>query len=912
MSLQDSTFNTAHVQDNEIVKANDFEFAFESLITNVSKSTQMFLESNQDFVINGKVLPYQGMNVEISPIFGVCKSTGVPFGRTETATMEYGFEESTSGRVDIIEVQGDWETYDNQQRAFNDPDTDTQTYQYVDTKKLMKPVYRIKKGVEGGSTAPEVDDGWVKLAEVVIRPNNSTILATDIKNITSDVAGEDNEDWTTEPDITYNIGYISDVNARFREQHNADGTHKDNVINRDSLNIGTGAKQIHGNILPVGGSVSIPNETIAATDSILSVIVKAAAMLTSLYNAYLKFSSSGIYGFNGDLQISSLLDANEDLVKPISISAAGDGTAVIKVDGNTVLSIDANGKLSTNGYTASSNDHIVTKVVTDGLKSLIDALDTRVTNIENLSDPSGFANGVLSSGTTGRYNPDNTQIYAATTANVTLSGSQTIDGTTPTNGSYILVKNQTNPKENGIYQYASSSAWTRVTAFATPASMKGKLFSVSAGTNNGNKMFYMTNWNFTDGTAFGSDDIEILEYFGAMKAVANKVIMRDANGRAKVAAPSESDDIARKAEIDALYSTTVKGTALGTAAVGSCTTFARSDHVHPIPYCVHTSSDTSNWFVFTRYNIDTDCRYRMDISDSCGGTTRYGIRVAAADIAYNSVSAASASNSNCLGCRTSAQYIRNCNGSDIGVNANLGTYHTMTISGPNACWNHVLNMGWTECSGCDSWASQITVPTYNSTARMGYRCHCGNTTYNSWNGWTYLIDDKGGQTINGTLTATTFCGALSGCATDSAKLTGKAPSSLCVACAGANGSGTAFGTAATCAATAFRSCTWWPNCISCGCVYNATHLYHYVCCLGKTCAWIGDIAYLCYTSANSGTMTVYNCSGSVMIAISRHVINNTWLCAGAVLLPGTNCAISTYWNCCSGTLGCEYIEVAII
>ena len=446
----------------------------------------------------------------------------------------------------------------------------------------MKPVYRIKKGVEGGSTAPEVDDGWVKLAEVVIRPNNSTILATDIKNITSDVAGEDNEDWTTEPDITYNIGYISDVNARFREQHNADGTHKDDVINSDSLDIGTGAKQINGNILPVGGSVSIPTETIAATDSILSVIVKAAAMLTSLYNAYLKFSSSGIYGFNGDLQISSLLDANEDLVKPISISAAGDGTAVIKVDGNTVLSIDANGKLSTNGYTASSNDHIVTKVVTDGLKSLIDALDTRVTNIENLSDPSSFANGVLSSGTTGRYNPDNTQIYAATTANVTLSGSQTIDGTTPTNGSYILVKNQTNPKENGIYQYASSSAWTRVTAFATPASMKGKLFSISAGMNNGKKMFYMTNWNFTDGTAFGSDDIEILEYFGAMKAVANKVIMRDANGRAKVAAPSESDDIARKAEIDALYGN-VAGQSLGTAAVGSCTTFARSDHVHPYP-----------------------------------------------------------------------------------------------------------------------------------------------------------------------------------------------------------------------------------------------------------------------------------------------------------------------------------------
>ena len=127
MSVQSSTFNTSHVMENEIVKASDFEFAFENVVENVSKATQMILESNQDFVINGKVLPYQGMNVQISPIYGVCKSTGIPFGRTETAVMEYGFEESTSGRVDIIEVQGDWETYDNQQRAFNDPDTDVQT-----------------------------------------------------------------------------------------------------------------------------------------------------------------------------------------------------------------------------------------------------------------------------------------------------------------------------------------------------------------------------------------------------------------------------------------------------------------------------------------------------------------------------------------------------------------------------------------------------------------------------------------------------------------------------------------------------------------------------------------------------------------------------------------------------------------
>lgn len=549
MSVQDSTFRTTHVMDNEIIKANDFEFAFEQLVENVSKATQMLMESNQDFVINGKVIPATGMNVSVSPIYGVCKSTGKPFGRTETTDETIGFAGSESGRVDIIEVQGDWETYDNQQRAFNDPDTDTQTYQYVDTKKLMKPVYRVIQGVEGAGVAPEVEAGWVKLAEVSIRAGATSILATDIHNITADVAGLENEDWTNQEDITYNIGYISDVNARFRVQHEEDGTHSENSINAFSLDIGTGVNQINGNILPVGGAVSIPTQTIASTDSILSVIVKAAAMITSLYNGYLQY---GVYGYKGEVKISSILDGNNELSKPISISAAGDGTAVIKIDNNAVLSVDANGKLSTNGYTASSNNHIVTKIVTDGLKTLIDALDVRVTNIENTSDVTVYSNGVLSSGTNGtpgtdsRYNVDPIVIYAATTANITLSGSQTIDGSSPADGSFILVKNQTNATENGIYQYSSSSIWARHNDYLSPNALKGKIFNVVNGTNNGGRMFYLPKVNFTDGSAFGTDDILYAEYFGSIAPKGNKVVMRDASGHVKTSLPSSADDAVNK------------------------------------------------------------------------------------------------------------------------------------------------------------------------------------------------------------------------------------------------------------------------------------------------------------------------------------------------------------------------------
>ena len=51
---------------------------------------------------------------------------------------------------------------------------------------------------------------------------------------------------------------------------------------------------------------------------------------------------------------------------------------------------------------------------------------------------------------------------AATTANITLSGTQTIDGIAVVAGDRVLVKNQTAPAENGIY-VVSATAWTRAT-----------------------------------------------------------------------------------------------------------------------------------------------------------------------------------------------------------------------------------------------------------------------------------------------------------------------------------------------------------------------------------------------------------------------------------------------------------------
>ncbi|SVC15817.1 uncharacterized protein METZ01_LOCUS268671, partial [marine metagenome] len=53
-------------------------------------------------------------------------------------------------------------------------------------------------------------------------------------------------------------------------------------------------------------------------------------------------------------------------------------------------------------------------------------------------------------------------VVVATTANITLSGTQTIDGIAVTAGQRVLVKDQTTASQNGIY-VVSASAWSRST-----------------------------------------------------------------------------------------------------------------------------------------------------------------------------------------------------------------------------------------------------------------------------------------------------------------------------------------------------------------------------------------------------------------------------------------------------------------
>lgn len=99
------------------------------------------------------------------------------------------------------------------------------------------------------------------------------------------------------------------------------------------------------------------------------------------------------------------------------------------------------------------------------------------------------------------------EVVVGTTANITLSGTQTIDGIAVVAGNRVLVKNQTTQTQNGIYVVASG-AWTRATDADSSIEIGSATVLLRKGTQSN------TQWTCTNSTdpVIGSDNIT----FGAI------------------------------------------------------------------------------------------------------------------------------------------------------------------------------------------------------------------------------------------------------------------------------------------------------------------------------------------------------------------------------------------------------------
>jgi len=111
----------------------------------------------------------------------------------------------------------------------------------------------------------------------------------------------------------------------------------------------------------------------------------------------------------------------------------------------------------------------------------------------------------------------------ATTANITLSGLQTIDGVSLVAGNRVLVKDQTNAAQNGIYVVVDPGSWTRAKDFDYDLEIAGSIVNVQAGSANGGKQFATT---FKAGQTLGADNMVwvSIEPLPSQTSQSNKVL----------------------------------------------------------------------------------------------------------------------------------------------------------------------------------------------------------------------------------------------------------------------------------------------------------------------------------------------------------------------------------------------------
>ena len=117
-------------------------------------------------------------------------------------------------------------------------------------------------------------------------------------------------------------------------------------------------------------------------------------------------------------------------------------------------------------------------------------------------------------------------VKVATTANITLSGTQTIDGVAVSADERVLVKNQSTATENGLY-LCKASSWTRTDDLATGDDASSVFVFVDQGTVNSDNSFVCTT---NKGSAVvGTNNLTFTQFSGAGNPIAGDGIDKTGN-----------------------------------------------------------------------------------------------------------------------------------------------------------------------------------------------------------------------------------------------------------------------------------------------------------------------------------------------------------------------------------------------
>ena len=349
-----------------------------------------------------------------------------------------------------------------------------------------------------------------------------------------------------------------------------------------TLQIGTAAAT--GSAITIGTGTGFSANTASNATYDVKVGPSLSALATLMSGGttgFVKKTAADTY----TLDTSTYLTANQSITYSGDLS--GSGTTAVALTLATVnTNVGTFTKVTVNGkglVTAASN--ILASDVPTLTAAKISDFDTQVrtSSVAQLAAPAA-ALAMNSQKITGLADPTAAQdaatkayvdsvaqgldakgsVRAATTANITLSGTQTVDGVALVANDRVLVKNQTTTSENGIWVVAAG-AWSR----ATDADIWNELVSaftfVEEGTTNAD-----TGWVSTvnAGGTLGSTAVAFAQFSSAGSYVAGNGLTSSGNTfnvGAGTGITVNADDI----QISATYAGQTSITTLGTVATGT-------------------------------------------------------------------------------------------------------------------------------------------------------------------------------------------------------------------------------------------------------------------------------------------------------------------------------------------------------
>jgi hypothetical protein len=261
---------------------------------------------------------------------------------------------------------------------------------------------------------------------------------------------------------------------------------------------------------------------------------------------------------------------------PRNLSLTGDATA-------TLTSVDGSSNVSAalTFATVNSNIGAFTKLTVNA-KGLVTAASQA--SLSDLSAPTsdfgfgGFkitnlADPVNNTDATNKQYVDSVaqgldvkaSVVATTTGNITLSGTQTIDGIALSVGNRVLVKNQTNATQNGIYVVASG-AWTRAADADTFEKLVSAFTFVEEGSTKAD-----TGWVCTvdSGGVLGTTPITFSQFSGAGTFLAGDGLTLTGNSFSVVGTANRISVSGSGVDIASTYAGQTSITTLGTIATGT-------------------------------------------------------------------------------------------------------------------------------------------------------------------------------------------------------------------------------------------------------------------------------------------------------------------------------------------------------